>query len=303
MKNLLEIINETRLYFGADETGTVITSTDTQIKQMRLLLQRCGDDIAQMKIGPSGWSFLENTFTITPFVETIASTTTANSSTFLIPNTALINTGDIVTSKAFEGRAVVLSKSVTSLVLDKPATSSGTFEIIVSRQEYDLPDDYLYLLKNTYNEVNGILNRYSYALTPQETSYLDIPLYETWYYCSMFEIKGRKIKLYPLPTATSPVKLKYISKYWIKDTNGNRKPEFTSNDDVCLIDSKLLSEGLLWKYRAVNKVDYAEEKAQYEKTLNSLMFDDAGGANNISLSRHRYNGYPYINLPEGNWNI
>lgn len=98
-------------------------------------------------------------------------------------------------------------------------------------------------------------------------------------------IMGGAFEFQPAPVggATFP----YISRMWSRADDGTEKPEFTSDTDTFALSERLLTLGLIWRYRAQKGVDYSEDMANYEGALAQAQSRDAGA----QMIRSR----PYIN--------
>lgn len=81
-------------------------------------------------------------------------------------------------------------------------------------------------------------------------------------------------KFWPAPngTATYP----YISKYIVRDTGGTAKEAFTADSDTFILPERLLTLGLMWRYKAQKGLEYAEDMATYEMALAQAQNNDKG---------------------------
>lgn len=83
-------------------------------------------------------------------------------------------------------------------------------------------------------------------------------------------ILGGQFQVYPpLPTGET-AKFYYISKNIAED-----KAAFTSDDDEFLLDNRLLTLGLIWRWRAQKRMEYAEDLQNYEIALSELAAKDS----------------------------
>ncbi len=83
-----------------------------------------------------------------------------------------------------------------------------------------------------------------------------------------------EFKFWPTPsgTATFP----YISKYIVRDVGGVAKETFTADTDTFILPERLLTLGLIWRYRSQKGLEYAEDMATYTTALNQTSNDDKG---------------------------
>jgi hypothetical protein len=114
-----------------------------------------------------------------------------------------------------------------------------------------------------------------------------------------FRIMGNHLLVSPIPAAGHSWAFEYVSRYWLLDTNGTTKKEFsTSDSDTFLIPASLLLSGLRWRWMREKGLDYAELFNAYEMQVKDEMGRD-GGAPILSSSSRSVN--PGIYVPNGNW--
>lgn len=68
----------------------------------------------------------------------------------------------------------------------------------------------------------------------------------------------------------------YISKNVVRDTDGALKQTFTTDSDSLVLDERLLTLGLIWRWRAQKRLEYAEDMANFEKALAEIAGRDKG---------------------------
>ena len=87
-------------------------------------------------------------------------------------------------------------------------------------------------------------------------------------------ILGGQFNFYPAPTGQAS--FPYITKLWATDAAGTPKAAFTSDDDEFLLDNRLLTLGLIWRYRSEKGLEYAEAMATYETAIAQAQTRDKG---------------------------
>lgn len=70
----------------------------------------------------------------------------------------------------------------------------------------------------------------------------------------------------PIPAATK-AQFYYISNACVKSASGTAQAEFKADTDNFVLDDELLTLGIIWRWRAQNRLEYAEDMANYEKAL------------------------------------
>ena len=78
----------------------------------------------------------------------------------------------------------------------------------------------------------------------------------------------------PAPNGTA--QFPYISKNIVRANDGSSKPAFTRDDDSFVLSERLLTLGLVWKWRAQKGLEYAEALQAYSDALSQLQTRDKG---------------------------
>lgn len=91
-------------------------------------------------------------------------------------------------------------------------------------------------------------------------AYPVMPLQPVWH------IIDGKFEFYPAPAAGEVYKYNYYSEFWVS-SSGSPVATWTTDADVSLIDEKVLTTGLEWRYLKQKGLDYAEEFRRYEMRL------------------------------------
>lgn len=141
---------------------------------------------------------------------------------------------------------------------------------------FDLPSDYDRMPKNA--DV-GRMNWYTWG-------YVDAPDLNFWndlinglaspspgYWIML----GGQMQFIPPVSANTTAEFYYISKAAVIDgDSGERKNEFSKDTDTFVLDEKLLTLGLIWKWRQMKRVDYSEDLRNYEIRIEQLSGEDKG---------------------------
>lgn len=79
---------------------------------------------------------------------------------------------------------------------------------------------------------------------------------------------------------------------------------FTGADDndLCLFDDDLMIEGMRWSYFRAKKMDYQQERTDWENMVKSAYarFD---GPQRINIGEDPFDYYDWPNVPVGSWNV
>ncbi|MGI9417172.1 MAG: hypothetical protein ACR2RA_04970 [Geminicoccaceae bacterium] len=180
-----------------------------------------------------------------------------------------------------------------------------TFTTTASEDEYALPDDFGDLLGDTvwdrdsFFEVRG-------PLAPAEWQAVKSGLAVTPSLRRRFRIKRiadfsdntRKFNIDPEPTATGETLVfEYCSKEWTSNAAGSTfAASFSADTDTGLLDEDLLEMGLIWRFKAAKRFDFAAELAEYEIERDRRFALDAG-TTRVFMARRRFI-LPPANVPE-----
>lgn len=118
-----------------------------------------------------------------------------------------------------------------------------------------------------------------------------------------YRIRGGKILVNPVPTASLTWAFEYASKNWILGADGTTyKSAFTLDTDTVLLPEDLLVQGLRWRWKREKGLDYSEDMRTYEMQVTDAMARD-GGKRTLSMSGRGHTLRPGIFVPERNWSL
>lgn len=108
-----------------------------------------------------------------------------------------------------------------------------------------------------------------------------------------------EFKFYPLPVgeATFP----YISKNIVRADGGALKPLFTSDDDTFVLSERLLTLGLIWRWKAQKGLEYGEDMAIYQEELARSQSKDKGARVLMPDVRYSIPGARMVYANRGRW--
>jgi len=151
--------------------------------------------------------------------------------------------------------------------LTKLATLTGD----ASATAFDLPDDYDRMPKKAAVHSSSWINANFYPardldnwLYLQEENFSGMP--GTWI------ILGGQMQIYPAISATETARFYYISKNYA----GPDKPAFTTDADTFVLSEYVLKLGVIWRWRASKRLEYAEDMRNYEIALADEVSKDKG---------------------------
>ena len=81
----------------------------------------------------------------------------------------------------------------------------------------------------------------------------------------VWRLFGDTIEFYPAPDNGDAIKLEYRSKYWVIDeTLVTRRARWAADTDVSLLPERLISLGIVWRFKQAKGFDYAEDYRTYQ---------------------------------------
>lgn len=96
-----------------------------------------------------------------------------------------------------------------------------------------------------------------------------------------------QFNFFPIPAVAANADFPYISSQYARSTAGAPQSAFQDDDDVFVLPEKLLTLGLIWRYRAQKGMGYAEDMQNYEIALSQAQARDGGSKVIRSTSRIR----------------
>lgn len=101
----------------------------------------------------------------------------------------------------------------------------------------------------------------------------------------VWRMKGEFIEFYPAPDSGEIIKYEYLSQYWISG-----RARWSADDNTCVIPERLISLGLVWRFKQAKGFDYAEDFRSYQIERNKEMMVE-GGVQTIRARSHFLGDY------------
>lgn len=159
-----------------------------------------------------------------------------------------------------------------------------------SATSYPLPEDYDRMLLDT--RVQDTANwMWGYYHIADMNEYARLRSTGWGGYPGGWTIIGNEMRFAPAPAAGSNSVFPYISSYYARDAGTQQvKPAFTSDSDMFLLPERLLTLGLVWRWREQKKLDAAGDQEAFIKALDEYAAKDKGARVHRSNSRRHYPG-------------
>ncbi len=171
--------------------------------------------------------------------------------------------------------------------------------VAADSQTNALPTDFDRMLPETMFNRNT-RRRVAGPLSPEEWQQTKATL--VTYVNPTFRIRGDAILMSPNPPAGETVAYEYISKNHCKTAGGVTQADWALDTDLSRLDEGLMTLGLVWRFRQVKGLSYAEDINLYERRVSDAEMRDGVKAR-LSSSCGSYDRVPTkLQVPE-TWNI
>lgn len=171
-----------------------------------------------------------------------------------------------------------------------------TFVTVATEQQTaSIPGDFLRFVNDTWwnrttkEPLEG-------PLSPQE--WQAVKAWTTGPISDSFIVRGDYIYINPVPAAGETIAYEYISSKWAV-SGGSYYTEFQADADTTLVPEKLITLGVVWRFKQSKGLAWEGDYGKYETQLKQAMMDDQPstiiGLGDIAERR------PGVVVPEGDW--
>ena len=120
---------------------------------------------------------------------------------------------------------------------------------------------------------------------------------------SGYRIKNGRISMYPVPVAGQTCAFEYVSANWVANAAGTTFTDvFTADTDTPRQDYQIIQLGVLWRWKKLKGLEYAEDFNAYERRVQDYLARD-GGKDWLSTVGARYDIQPVVMVASGSWNL
>lgn len=95
--------------------------------------------------------------------------------------------------------------------------------------------------------------------------------------CGQWSVLAEQMQVWPALPDGEVSTVFYISRNVVRKSNGETSPIFEADTDVFRLDERLLTLGLIWRWKAMKGLDYSEDMAGYEQLLSQSSGREQGG--------------------------
>jgi hypothetical protein len=107
----------------------------------------------------------------------------------------------------------------------------------------------------------------------------------------------------PVPTAGDSYAFEYVSKNWCQSVASVEQSAWTADSDTGILEEELMTLGVVWRFKAGQGFDYAEEFRNYELMVTQAAARD-GGKRTLNAGYYigtRRRRAPFVQ--DGSWNL
>lgn len=87
---------------------------------------------------------------------------------------------------------------------------------------------------------------------------------------------GDQFQFAPPPASAARAMFPYISNLIARDSGGAPKAAFTTDTDTFVLDERLLTLGVIWRWREMKLLDYGADQANFDKAFSEAAARDKG---------------------------
>lgn len=165
--------------------------------------------------------------------------------------------------------AAMIAASHEWQVLNKIATITGDG----TSEDWDLPTDFDRMLDKSQLWSSSLETPLSPISDRDEWLGMDVQSFD--FVINAWILYAGQIHIKPALSSGVTAKYFYQSDLWALD-GSTPAAEFTADDDTFRLDERLLKLGIIWKWREMKGLPYAEDLATYERLLAKLIARDKG---------------------------
>lgn len=115
-----------------------------------------------------------------------------------------------------------------------------------------------------------------------------------------FTYRGNSIYVNPVPAAGQTMSFEYISTYWCQSAAAAGQTAWVADTDTGRLSEALMTQGIVWRYKAARGLDIATDYSLYESMLRNLLQNDKPHAI-MDFGGSPWVRVPMIGVPPGGW--
>lgn len=117
-----------------------------------------------------------------------------------------------------------------------------------------------------------------------------------------YRIRNNHLYLLPAPEAGQTIAFEYKTENWVSALLGTAKDEFALDDDYPLLDSNIITQGVVWRFKQAKGLEYSQDFQKYELAVADAIARDGTKAILSMNGPREANFQPYVTIPLTDWN-
>ena len=118
---------------------------------------------------------------------------------------------------------------------------------------------------------------------------------------SEYRIQRNELLTIPIPSAGNIWQFEVKSRFFCESAAGLGRDRWKSDGDKGRLDEEVMTLGIIWRYKKAKGMDYSEDFMEYERRVINEMGKDGGKPTLDQGGDYEYR--PFINIPDGTWNL
>ena len=154
-----------------------------------------------------------------------------------------------------------------------------------SDTDFDFPSDYDRMLLDAKVYSSSLEAPLFHVKTYDE--WLNLEVQDFDFVINAWNIHGGQMHIKPALATGVTAKFIYVSNLWAADSGGTPQNGFSADTDTFRLDRELLELWCIWKFKAENELDFAQDFGNYEARRDQITGKDAGGQRVLRVGKQR----------------
>lgn len=287
-RTLLQLIQQACGELGLLQPSTIFGNTDQQVIQLLALAQREGLETYKMSNGTYGWEALRREYLFnvqSTGIQAVSYAQGSNVITFshvppISPQIGWVisnSGGSNATDFTYPTYVTQIISSTQLTVSTNAQHSNSSASMAIGQEAYVLPQDYDHMIVQTQWD-RGFRWQLLGPLNPQEWQVLKSGISPTGPR-RRFRLISNQFYVDPIPYDTNQLVFEYYSYNWCQSSQGIGQTKWQTDTDTYLLDDDTFILGMIWRYRMAKGLDYSEEAAMWQSSIDRFKSRQASTRN------------------------
>jgi hypothetical protein len=293
-QTMLQLVNQVQAELNLAVSTSVAGNPNTDVQQILALMNAAGYELTK----EHDWQALEMEYRF--YTQAITCNATATNGSLVLTGvgntTGVTSQWGITGSNINQDTQVVSVDSPTQITMSQMASGTGTGQIVLGQNKYDLPPDFETITDRTHWDKT----KHWEMLGPEDaqqwqwlkSGYISTGPRIRW------RILDQQFQIWPQTNTQEYLGFEYRSKGWARSSTGIVKNSFTADTDTTVLDDRIMVLYTKLKYFQIKAFDTTALTQDYQRYLTIAKANDKG-APNLSFAP-----YPskvligYANIPD-----